>query len=662
MKLTFKYLIIFVATFMLRGQALAQNVVGDNLRLKPSTLPLTCNIGDLRTDAADGYKLKQCVSNIWSQVGSSGTAAVLSLNGLQGALSLVAGTGISLGLGASTDITISATGGGGANLTAGQVLFGDGTPTPVSDPFFTYNATTSTVGTYNLNVTGTLTLPTLSAAKVLFTNATGAITTGGLNYVSPDLYVSAGQVYVSSGKGLYLNGYADANWGIGRDINTWTNSHITGDSVAISIANDTVGGVSFGLSGNTPLFEVNAAKEAWFYGNVNIGSGNLIVTPGVGVFSSLAVTNFLNVTTTITSLGSAHFNAINATGSEVWTGPALFANTVSFTAAAPLTTSASLTALTTASFSGPTSFAGATKFTGNITTALTTAGPVITDANGLLSSEAALAVARGGTNNATLSVASGGVLYTDGAKVMNAGTAASGAYFSSGTVPSWLTFTAHRVINLAPGSGIYTPSSTAKAFWVRCVGPGGGGGGAALTSGTQSSGGGGGGGGGYTERLVTAPFGANFTWAVGAGGGAGAAGGGGNNGSAATSFSNGTVVLNAGAGSGGPAGGAATGPVFASGAGGNGGGAAGGDLNIIGGQGAPGIVLANGQQGAGGGGGSQLSPAQPSISNNGNSNGSSGTGYGQGGGGATNSSSQSARAGSPASSGACTIFEFFNGN
>lgn len=78
-------------------------------------------------------------------------------------------------------------------------------------------------------------------------------------------------------------------------------------------------------------------------------------------------------------------------------------------------------------------------FTGTVTTPLTTAGPVITSSGGVLSSEASLAIARGGTNNAALAVTAGGVLYTDGSKVVNVGAGVAGQALKSNgaSAPSW---------------------------------------------------------------------------------------------------------------------------------------------------------------------------------------------------------------------------------
>lgn len=62
-------LTLFLSAYMARGQSLNGTV----LRLSPSTLSITCNNGDLRIDANDSYKLKQCgLLSAWSAVSPSG--------------------------------------------------------------------------------------------------------------------------------------------------------------------------------------------------------------------------------------------------------------------------------------------------------------------------------------------------------------------------------------------------------------------------------------------------------------------------------------------------------------------------------------------------------------------------------------------------------------
>jgi len=66
---------------------------------------------------------------------------------------------------------------------------------------------------------------------------------------------------------------------------------------------------------------------------------------------------------------------------------------------------------------------------------------VIHDGSGNLSSEAALAISRGGTNNGSLAVTAGGVVYTDGTKLVNVGAGTSGQVLTSAgaSAPTWAT-------------------------------------------------------------------------------------------------------------------------------------------------------------------------------------------------------------------------------
>ncbi len=49
----------------------AQAVSGTVLRVQPTTLPSTCNTGDMRIDSGDSNKLKLCKSNIWGTIVAS---------------------------------------------------------------------------------------------------------------------------------------------------------------------------------------------------------------------------------------------------------------------------------------------------------------------------------------------------------------------------------------------------------------------------------------------------------------------------------------------------------------------------------------------------------------------------------------------------------------
>lgn len=73
--------------------ACAQNIVGNNLRLNPTSVPLTCNNGDIRIDQDDSNKAKKCQSNVWSSISgdvvgpnSSTDNAICRFDGVTGKL------------------------------------------------------------------------------------------------------------------------------------------------------------------------------------------------------------------------------------------------------------------------------------------------------------------------------------------------------------------------------------------------------------------------------------------------------------------------------------------------------------------------------------------------------------------------------------------------
>lgn len=76
--------------------------------------------------------------------------------------------------------------------------------------------------------------------------------------------------------------------------------------------------------------------------------------------------------------------------------------------------------------------------------ALTASRPVITDSSGFLTTEAALAIARGGTANASIGTSAGGVVYMDGSKMAATGIGTTGQFLTSqgAAAPTWTTVSA----------------------------------------------------------------------------------------------------------------------------------------------------------------------------------------------------------------------------
>jgi hypothetical protein len=216
-----------------------------------------------------------------------------------------------------------------------------------------------------------------------------------------------------------------------------------------------------------------------------------------------------------------------------------------------------------------------------------------------------LAVANGGTNNASLAVTAGGTLYTDGSKVVNVGAGTSGQVLTSAgaSAPTWSTLAVSGTLLdiryfTTAGTSTYTPTAGTTFVVVEVVGGGGGGSGSAASQGTT-----GGGGGGYAKEKITSSF-SGVTITVGAAGTAGGTGSGGNGG---TSSFGALVSATGGAG-----------------VGATGGTGSGGDLNLTGSKG---FVISTSLSMGGN------SPIYSTVSVNQTATGVAGNGYGGGGSG-----------------------------
>ena len=243
-----------------------------------------------------------------------------------------------------------------------------------------------------------------------------------------------------------------------------------------------------------------------------------------------------------------------------------------------------------------------------------------------------LPIANGGTNNGSLLVTAGGIIYTDGTRFQNVGAGTSGQFLTSNgaSAPTWgsgsFTPVAPTVQTFTSNGTYTTPTSPRTPLYidVEVVGGGGGGGGGNFTT-SGGAGGGGGGSGGYIKKRITSPL---TSYAVVIGGG-NTGGGNATPGNSASPTTFGTSFLNAGGGFGG---GGASGTAGL-GNGGSGGSASGGDINIVGGAGTPGTPGSSGVfQGVGGVGGSNPL-GSGGLGGAGNGNGADGNIYGGGAGG-----------------------------
>lgn len=168
-----------------------------------------------------------------------------------------------------------------------------------------------------------------------------------------------------------------------------------------------------------------------------------------------------------------------------------------------------------------------------------------------------LPINQGGTNNASLAVTAGGVVYTDGTKLVNVGAGNANEYLmSNGSgAPTWSTpASGFSNIDIFTGNGNWTvPAGVTKAK-VTVVGGGGSGGVGQSGYGTNCGGGGGGGGGSSIEIVTGLTPGSSVYVTVGGTGGTSSFGaflsatGGANGTNGSAPGSNATVFRNGGAG------------------------------------------------------------------------------------------------------------------
>lgn len=85
--MTRKFIICLLASLMIRIEnARAQAVTGQVMRLQPTTLPATCNNGDLRVDINNAFLLNICSANAWGPVSPGVGGAAINLSNLSNVL------------------------------------------------------------------------------------------------------------------------------------------------------------------------------------------------------------------------------------------------------------------------------------------------------------------------------------------------------------------------------------------------------------------------------------------------------------------------------------------------------------------------------------------------------------------------------------------------
>jgi hypothetical protein len=277
---------------------------------------------------------------------------------------------------------------------------------------------------------------------------------------------------------------------------------------------------------------------------------------------------------------------------------------------------------------------------------------VINSGAGALSSEATLAVTRGGLALSTVAI--GEMLYGSGANTyakLAAGT--SGQFFQSGGggAPNWRTGYILGSFQIFTSNGTWTRPSGCRAVFVELVGSGGGSGGCQTTGVGEAADAGGGGGGGYSRKWITAP-GSTETVTVGVAGTAGSAGNNAGGAGNPTSFGAHLSATGGGAGSGSATTGSST--LNGGGAGGVG---SSGDVNINGSDGGNGRVAAGARFALGWGGASFFAGMRQAPSTAGAGN--AGRNYGGGAAGASLSASTGQVAGAAGGPGLVIVWEYY---
>jgi len=382
--------------------ARAQTLNGNVLRLVPSTLSITCNNGDIRTDANDSYKLKKCgLVNNWSEI--TPTGAIINPMTTAGDLIVggVTGTPARLAIGATNTVLKST----GSSAAWGAILNANIDAAAAID----YSKLNLTGAILNADLAGSIADTKLSQITTAGKVANSATTADAAN--------TASAIVARDGSGNFAAG----------TITAALTGNVTGN----------VSGSSGSTTGNAATATALAANPsdcaADTYATTIAANGNLTC----GTVTSAGLAGNIDATKIADgSVTSTEFQYINTLSSNAQTQLGLLAPKASPT------------------------------FSGTFTGPWTTAGPLITSAGGVVTSEAALAIARGGTNNTSLSVTSGSVLYTDGSKVTALGIGTTNQVLTvSGGLPTW----AAAVAGSPPGAYRYIGSypNSASNYWAR---------------------------------------------------------------------------------------------------------------------------------------------------------------------------------------------------
>lgn len=210
-----RYILLIILLFA--EIVFGQSLVGSNLRLKPSSVPLTCNNGDFRVDQDDGNQPKMCQSNSWIDIylnasgfaveslGSSTDNALPRWHGSSGTTLQNSGVLIDDSNNMSGVVHLSAT----SITTTGAVTVGNLTATRV--PFIGTSGILAddsdlTFVTDTLSATKLLSSTSVSTPSLISTGAITATPAGGSNFnvslaTTGDFAVNTDDLYVDTSSG-----------------------------------------------------------------------------------------------------------------------------------------------------------------------------------------------------------------------------------------------------------------------------------------------------------------------------------------------------------------------------------------------------------------------------------------------------------------------------
>lgn len=413
-----KSLFLILSLFFATNVSAQQGLIASYLRLQPSTLPTVCSEGDLRFGSSNNL-LNYCSSgNSWNSVGSGGggggtwgsiTGTLSSQTDLQNALNLKSNIASPTFTGTVTAPTFSGALSGNASTATALAA----NPTDcTSNQYATTIAANGnlTCATVNYNQLGGV-LPNPSSSTLGGVESLAAVSHNFLTSITTSGVPVAAQPAFTDISGTATNAQTTA-----------TSSNTASAIVARDgSGNFTAGTITAALTGNASTATSATNFSGSLVGDVTGTQGATVVGKINGTSLAGLSTGILKNTTT-TGVPSIAIAADFPTLNQNTTGTA---SNISATSNSTLTTLSVLN-LPVSQLSG------------------------------------VLPIASGGTDNGTLGVTAGGVLYTDGTEFQNVGAGTTGQVLSSNgaSAPSWITNTPS-FSGLTTGGVVYATSSSA---------------------------------------------------------------------------------------------------------------------------------------------------------------------------------------------------------